>query len=94
MMRRSVQPKIRRSSQGEDSAKRTMSSRTTRTRTTATTTATTRATTPTTPQQTERGDDTSEEEAELPPLELEPRFDIESPIVIEVTHQESDPTVN
>ena len=36
-------------------------------------------------------DAVSEEEAELPPLELEPRFDIESPIVIEVTHQESDP---
>jgi len=32
-----------------------------------------------------------EDEPELPPIELEPRFDIESPIVIEVQPEESDP---
>ena len=43
----------------------------------------------------EAGDEeTPEAEAELPPLELEPRFDIESPIVIEVTPSESDPDAN
>ena len=43
----------------------------------------------------EAGDEEKPEaEAELPPLELEPRFDIESPIVIEVTPAESDPDAN
>lgn len=36
-------------------------------------------------------DEPSEAEPELPELELEPRFDIESPIVIEVSPEESDP---